>query len=320
MSARVHGGTDRESVPVYDFSTNSNACGPCPQALYEVLRAQRTRYPDHTMAAVREALADLHSVVPERIVISASASEFIFRFTSWAARSGCRTFTVPRHAYGDYGHAARAWRLSPSSSGDIVWCCDPSSPLGHDDADVAQSVARGTLVVLDRAYEPLRLSGECLHSPATLGAVWQLWTPNKALGLTGVRGAYAISPIGADARVRELEELAPSWPLGADGEAMLLAWATPPVQDWVAGTHATLGAWKRRQSEVCAALGWTLHPSEANYFTAQVPGGSASLAGLRRNGIKLRDATSFGLPSHARLAVRSPDAQEALARAWKAVA
>ena len=29
--------------------------------------------------------------------------------------------------------------------------------------------------------------------------VWQLWTPNKALGLTGVRAAYAITPRGIGA-------------------------------------------------------------------------------------------------------------------------
>ena len=28
-----HGGTDHQGVPAWDFSTNSNACGPCPQAL-----------------------------------------------------------------------------------------------------------------------------------------------------------------------------------------------------------------------------------------------------------------------------------------------
>jgi histidinol-phosphate aminotransferase len=40
------------------------------------------------------------------------------------------------------------------------------------------------------------------------------------------------------------------------------------------------------------------------------------LARLREQGIKLRDATSFGLPGHVRLGVLSPEAQDALHNAW----
>ena len=34
-----HGGPDAGGVPVHDFSTNSNACGPCPEVLCAVQRA-----------------------------------------------------------------------------------------------------------------------------------------------------------------------------------------------------------------------------------------------------------------------------------------
>jgi histidinol-phosphate aminotransferase len=46
--------------------------------------------------------------------------------------------------------------------------------------------------VLDCAYRPLWLEDE--PPERNLDAVWQLWTPNKALGMTGVRAAYAIAP------------------------------------------------------------------------------------------------------------------------------
>ena len=41
----------------------------------------------------------------------------------------------------------------------------------------------------------------------------------------------------------------------------------------------------------------------------------ALLAMLRQQGIKLRDATSFGLPGWFRLGVRPPESQQALWRA-----
>jgi histidinol-phosphate aminotransferase len=82
--------------------------------------------------------------------------------------------------------------------------------------------------------EPLRLSGAPALSEAQQQTLWQLWTPNKALGLTGVRAAYAIAPLGADAAVAQLESLAPSWPVGAHGVAPLQAWTRPDVQAWLA--------------------------------------------------------------------------------------
>ena len=58
-----------------------------------------------------------------------------------------------------------------------------------------------------------------------------------------------------------------------------------------------------------------VRPSEANYFCARAPR-PLQLTRLRQaHGVKLRDATSFGLPGWVRLGVRPPPSQDALARA-----
>jgi len=46
-----HGGPDSLGVVLHDFSTNANACGPCPQALATIATADSARYPDplHTV-------------------------------------------------------------------------------------------------------------------------------------------------------------------------------------------------------------------------------------------------------------------------------
>jgi histidinol-phosphate aminotransferase len=59
------------------------------------------------------------------------------------------------------------------------------------------------------------------------------------------------------------------------------------------------------------ALGWNCLPSEANFFCAVAPA-AMDMAALRLAGIKLRDATSLGLPGHVRLGVLPPEAQNAL--------
>ncbi|MBU0590193.1 MAG: aminotransferase class I/II-fold pyridoxal phosphate-dependent enzyme [Gammaproteobacteria bacterium] len=320
---RVHGGPDSEGVPLYDFSTNSNACGPCPGALSVVEQAEASRYPDASYTVLRAQLATWHGVAPQRVLLAGSASEFIFRITAWVSQQGGKEVWLPPHSYGDYAEAAQACGLVQTPqrhSAQLLWCCDPSSPLGAPQADLGELAASGQVCVLDRAYEPLRLSGALALSEEGLQQVWQLWSPNKALGMTGVRAAYVIAPLGADDAVAALERLCPSWPIGAHGVALLEAWVQPAVQDWLAQSRVTLREWKSRQLAMCESLGWRCLPSTANFFCVHpgIQGESLlrALGQLRAQGIKLRDTSSFGLPGHLRLSVLPPFAQEALRVAW----
>ena len=325
QAQRTHGGPDCLGVPLHDFSTNSNACAPCPAAKAAVRQADASQYPDASYTALRRQLADFHEVDARRVVLAASASEFIFRITALTAQTAGEGGAVwlPPHSYGDYAQAARAHRLAVATNPDaaqLLWACEPSSPLGRPQAglgDVVSHAAARAAVVLDRAYEPLRLSGAPTLRPAQLQSVWQLWTPNKALGLTGVRAAYAIAPQGAEDAVFALDQLSPSWPVGAHGVALLQAWTRADVQAWLADSLATLRDWKARQIALCESLGWTCLSSDANFFCARPawPEGLSlpeALARLRTHGIKLRDTASFGLPGWVRVSVQPPLAQDAL--------
>ena len=348
---RLHGGTDALGVPRHDFSTNSNACGPCPAALTAVRQADSGPYPDAGYSDLRRQLAAFHGVDMPRIVLAASASEFIFRITAVAAqavqteRGGQANPAVwlPQHSYGDYAQAAKAHRLALASdpaSAQLLWACEPSSPLGVAQSGLAEMVdahaqtgldaqidtlSASAMIVLDRAYEPLRLSGALSLTAAQLDAVWQLWTPNKALSLTGIRAAYAIAPLHAEATVAHLDQLCPSWPIGAYGVALLQAWTNTEAQAWLAASLNTLCNWGAQQIALCESLGWQCLPSDTNFFCARpalpaLPQGvtlEQALKQLRAQGIKLRDAASFGLPGQVRLSVQPPAAQDALAAAWQ---
>lgn len=434
-----HGGPDALGIPPHDFSTNANACGPCPPVLQTLQQAPVHTYPDPACTAVRQRLGRWHGVAAERIVIGASASELIFRLTAAMGLvgqgrqagagvpsahdplpvrtgplpAGARPLPppvvwVPRHAYGDYARAAQAHGLpvrvwdtvrdiprdatgsgsgSASCSLQLLWATEPSSPLGHTPEGLADAVharpshARQTVAlqgvpgdspplwVLDRAYAPLRLSGTDPFASTALDAVWQLFSPNKALGMTGVRGAWLVAPAAClnDAGslqaelLGHLQALAPSWPLGAHGEVMLMAWPEPAVQQWLARSLDTLRDWKAQLEEGLRRRDWTVLPSVSTFCCARPPRSAleaalsmmrpsdmptpanqvsdtrgpstpsrhtvrdarspgertqlALLAVLRQQGIKLRDATSFGLPGWFRLGVRPPESQQALWRA-----
>ncbi|MBC7719531.1 MAG: aminotransferase class I/II-fold pyridoxal phosphate-dependent enzyme [Chitinophagaceae bacterium] len=318
QTQRIHGGPDALGAVQFDFSTNSNACGPCPAALAAIQQADASQYPDASYSVLRGQLAAFHDVDVQRVVLAASASEFIFRITAMVARRGGRSVGLPPYSYGDYAHAAAAHGLEVVDAhvADLCWACEPSSPVGQEHAEwhSASSAVR----VLDRAYEPLRLSGAFAHA-GDLDKLWQLYSPNKALGLTGVRAAYAIAPLDAETDIETMNQLCPSWPIGAHGVAMLTAWTQADTQAWLAGTLATLRQWKIQQTALCESLGWTVLPSLANFFVCSIGDGlriESAMTQLRQHGIKLRDCTSFGLPSHVRISVQPPAAQSALHNAW----
>lgn len=324
--AMVHGGPDETGAAPHDFSTNGNAVGSCPAALAALREADAAHYPDPRYTALRAALADFHGVAVERIAIAASASEFIHRISAAVSQAGGGEVYLPAHSYGDYERSAQAWGLGvrrapkEADGAALRWCCEPSSPFGQPQPDIAQHAASDAVCVLDMAYEPLRLEGQPSHDAAQRDRLWQLWTPNKAMGLTGIRAAYAIAPANADEAgplLERLERLAPSWPLGTHGVALLTTWTSVEAQGWLARSLDILRDWKARQRAVCESLGWQVLPGDANFFGAQpdVPYPPRAAA-LRAEGIKLRDCASFGLPGHLRLGVLPPASQQALKAAW----
>ncbi|MES2718618.1 MAG: aminotransferase class I/II-fold pyridoxal phosphate-dependent enzyme [Pseudomonadota bacterium] len=318
MPDRVHGGAGPGSAVRWDFSSNGNATGPCPAALAAVQAADASRYPEASHLAVRQALAAHHGVAVDQVLVAASGSEFIQRISAVGARLAPGPVQVPAKAYGDYALAARAHGRRVLV--DVVdvpptlrWCAEPSSPLGRDAAPPAAPGACPT--VLDAAYAPLRLDGSGRWTAADRAAAISLHSPGKALGLLGVRAAYALLPqAGAvawdvPAWRQALLAAAPSWPLGAHGEALLLAWCQPAVQQWLQHSLHTLRAWRARQRGALAARGVVLVDSVVPFFCARL---ALAPAALQQQGVAVRDAGSFGLPGWVRLNALPPAAQAAL--------
>jgi histidinol-phosphate aminotransferase len=308
-----HGGPDDGPAASFDFSTNASPLGPPPALLAAVQAADRRAYPDPSYRALRRRLGDEDLVLP-----TAGGAEGIRRLTLAALLAGRRQVWVPQPGFGDYALAAQALGLvvmpyatpadiAPTAPA-LVWICEPCNPTG---ASVAAWPDLGEhLVIVDRAYEPLRLSGD---TPALPPGAWQLLCPNKALGLTGIRAGYAVAP-AADAVWRHALSLAPSWVLSAEGVAMLTHWLDDDTQAWLASARATLREWTAAQRALLADVDWLQQKSCTNFWLARPPRPDVALR-LRERGIRVRDASSFGLPGWVRVSAQPREAQQALQQA-----
>jgi histidinol-phosphate aminotransferase len=331
----VHGGPDSGPPIAVDFSTNAHPMGPNPWLDEYIRAADRSRYPDPTYTGLREALGEFHGVASERVVIGASSSELIWRLTRAWSVIGRAAVVTSHRTFGEYLRAAQAIGLPVRSAArgktepHLLWCCNPDNPSGEiRDEAIARTLKRlqatrgpRGVIVTDLAYWCFRqlLTG---RQTLRLDAPWsnevvQLWSPNKIHGLTGVRGAYLILPESCPLLTRsQLESLAPSWPLGGDGVALLTGLTQREARRFLDETGPKLREWKMLQDRRLVDAGWKPQASEMHFGLWQPPvpptAQPAWHARLRQSGIKVRDARSFGRPGWVRLVTRAPQQVEEL--------
>ena len=319
----VHGGTDSWPTPRYDFSTNANPLGPCPAVLSAVRRADVTRYPDPSYTQLRETLASFHGTTPDRIVVGAGASELILRLIrriDGAVQQLAPTFS-------EYARGARLARRrlisvrSPvvflraqKKHPGIGFICWPNNPTGDlwSLEFVAAAATAGPLVV-DMAYASLCGTSSLKAIELAAARAYRLYSPNKAFGLTGVRGAYLIAP-----RVdRYLADAAPSWVIGRDAVALLEASTKNSALAWLKQGLPRLKRWRVQLVDSLQQLGLPVRESPATFLLAKVGNATRIAAELRNHETRVRDCSSFGLAQWIRLSAQPPAAQKALLTALR---
>jgi histidinol-phosphate aminotransferase len=319
----LHGGTDAMPDPRYDFSSNANPLGPCPSVLAAVRGADVTRYPDPMYTELRATLAAHHGTTPDRIVVGAGASELILRLIL------CIGGTVQQLAptFSEYGRGARlagrrllssrspaAFMRSQAKCPGLGFICWPNNPTGDlwPAEFVSAAAGKGPLVV-DLAYAPLCDGPSAAVIEAAAAGAYRLYSPNKAFGLTGVRGAYVITP-----RIdRRIARAAPSWVIGRDAVAMLGAATETPAGAWLAQGKPEWLRWRARLARGLRQLGLAVRESPATFLLANVGDAARVSARLRRHEVRVRDCSSFGLREWIRLSAQPPAAQRALFAALK---
>jgi len=319
----VHGGTDSMPEPRYDFSSNANPLGPCPSVLTAVRSADVTRYPDPMYARLREILAAHHRTTPDRIVVGAGASELIVRLI----RHIDGTVQQLAPTFSEYARGARladrrlisarspgAFLRAQSTHPGVGFICWPNNPTGDLwSADFVSAASKAGPLVVDLAYAPLCDPHHAAAIEAAAVAAYRLYSPNKAFGLTGVRGAYLITP-RAD---QHLANLAPSWVIGRDAVALLESATELRARLWLERGMPQLKRWRARLARSLEQLGLSVRESPATFLLAKVGNATHVSAHLRRHDVRVRDGSSFGLRQWIRLSAQPLGAQKALLAALK---
>jgi len=330
----------------HKLSSNENPLGPSPAAREAFLTAATSleRYPDGGATELREAIAALYGLAPERIICGNGSDEILAMVANAYLGPGDEAiFTA--HAFLVYRIVTLAAGATPvvveepdlaaevdrilaavTERTRVVFLANPNNPTGSytpvtEVKRLRESLPGNVLLVLDAAYaEYVRRNDyeSGIELVATRGDTIMTRTFSKIHGLAALRLGWAYAPaavIDALHRVRG--------PFNVNAPA--IAAGTAAIKDRAhverAVDHNT--RWLGELPPRLEDLGFRVPPSVGNFILvdfAPVAGADAAAADdfLGERGVIMRRMTGYGLPQMLRMTIGDDEANEAALEALAA--
>jgi len=317
---------------VVKLASNENPIGTSP-TVAETIRNHADKahlYPDDSMFALKDALAQKFGVQEENIIIGAGSDqvlEFISRallnetesvlmsavtfamYEIYAKQMGAKIYRTAsyEHRYDEFMEAYRMYHPK------IIYICTPNNPTGdatpkEEVLRIIEAVDRDTLVVVDGAYmEYAAAKDEAMAiTPADLIGyehVIYLGTFSKAYGLGGMRVGYGIANTEI---IAQLYKMRPPFNITTLSLAAAIAAAKDDafVQESIAMHQEQI----KRYEVFAKENGFTYIESYTNFITYLFPETMDSTAisdALLQRGVIIRNLASYGMNA-VRITVGTP--------------
>lgn len=322
-----------------EVGSNENLLGPAPSALAALADPGLAawRYPDPRGSGLRAALARLHGLDAEAIVLGNGSHELLMRiaqafapagspvvfarhafavFAIAAAAAGARAVAVPclpaDHPVMPLGHDPEALAAACDADTRVLYLANPNNPTGtwFEPAALARllaAVPASTLVVVDEAYQeyqPDAAARSALRLLARHRNLLVTRTFSKAYGLAGLRVGWAA---GDPAAIAVLERVRESFNVNALAQAA----ATAALEDdgHIAAERAAADAARPLLERALAGLGVGVLPSRCNFLLADF-GTAARAAAVERalgaDAVVVRPMAGYGLGHCLRISLPPP--------------
>lgn len=318
---------------VIKLASNENPLGASPLAREAINRhaASAFRYPQGGNPRLAQALATLHNVTPEQILIGNGSDEIIdlllrmfcgaehnivcFQpcFSIYPIQASINGVEARRQPLGeDFTFDFESLLSLADDKTRLIFITTPDNPSGYcPPADSVRALAQAmlqktpdALLVIDEAYMDFAPEEErqslLAGGNAPANAVF-LRTFSKSYGLAGLRIGYAVAPAPIAAAF---------WKTRLPFSLNILAEeAALAALDDTAFRTATLETVRRGREELSSALkdlGCKVWPSHANFIMFELPSGFDArecFESLLEKGIIIRPLASYGLADKLRVSI-----------------
>ena len=275
------------------LGANESVFGPSPKAIaaMQAEAAQTWKYGDPTSFDLRNAIADLHGVGPENIMVGEGIDTLLGVLVRLFVAQGDAVVTsdgaYPTFNYhvagfggilhkvpytGDFEDPARLIAKAKETSAKLVYIANPDNPMGtvHTPEAIEKMVTEvpdGCLMVLDEAYADFLDEAQIPRIRAENAKVIRFRTFSKAHGLAGARVGYAL---GSAEIINAFNKVRNHFGMARISQAGALA----AVQDraWLAHVKSEVAAARDRIAKIAAENGLEVVPSATNFVAVDCGG------------------------------------------------
>lgn len=320
-----------------ELGSNENPYGPSPAAtavIREQLHAVH-RYPDPSGAALKRALASVHGVDVDRILLGNGSHELLMQLAQVFAgpgddvvysRYGFAVFALATRASGAQARIAEAFgpggaiplghdlnaiadAITPATR--LVFLANPNNPTGtwFGRADLQRFLVRirsDVIVVVDEAYAEMADTDADTDARPLLRDHPNLVvtrTFSKAYALAGLRLGYLLAAPGLVAVMERIRE-------SFNVNALALAAGEAALAD-TAHLRRSCERNAVERAELAGQLqarGLRVLPSQANFLLVHFGAKTAAIeALLLAQGVVLRPMSGYGLPGYSRITIGTRD-------------
>ncbi len=316
------------------LASNENPLGPSPRALQAIRDSLELShlYPDGAGLALRQAIAKLHGLTPDHVVLGCGSNEIIeFCYHAYTLPGQGRVL-ASAYAFAVYGLMARLFGIPFEEVPDrdfhhdlagfsaridsdvrLVFIASPNNPTGTriSNAELTAFVEKfpaGPLLILDEAYYEF-----LPEPPPTIQWVKEgrplvvLRTFSKVQGLAALRIGYGLAHPSIAAVLQKSRQ-----PFNTSTPAQVAALAGLADTEHVKKTVALTDAGRDRLHSFLKKLNLRFIPGTANFVMVEVGDGDAVFRGLQKEGIIVRPLRSYRLPTWIRISIGTPEQMERL--------
>ncbi len=328
-------------VDILNLNMNESALPPSPAAIDAgVMAMQRGHlYSDSGWTGLRAAIADVHGLDADRMLVGAGSMELLGATIAAFAGPGDQVLST-EYAYAYFREASKAaqadyvtvpepaMRVSVDRVLDavtpatrIVLICNPGNPtgtrIGRDDiVRLRENLPGGVLLVVDEAYaEFADHLGEQMFDLVNRGDAVVTRTFSKAYALAGMRVGWGLFPPAVAEQVRKLIV-----PGSVSTTSQAAATAAVRDQDYKERICTETSARRDRFAADLRGLGLAVTESHTNFVLIDFSGADRAAradAFLRNRGIVFRPMGFYGLPQCLRATIGSKDDMAKTAQALR---
>jgi len=344
----IHGGDiwnrRKPASQIIDFSSNVNPLSISHKVINSIKKNlwRITLYPDTKYLLLRRTIAEYLDIDKENVVVGNGSTEIIYLFCEAFLNKGDKVL-IPRPTFGEYEIAAKrtgakvgffdldsAFKVAPDKinyNSKIVFICNPNNPT-------STLTPRRTIVeVLNRAKEqdvlvlvdesfiefiPKPKDNTVVSLVREYPNLFVIRSFTKFFGLTGLRVGYGM---GSKEIVDLLNRIKPPWSVNCLAE--VAAVAALHDKGLIKIRHVIAEERRFLFENLGKIKGFRPVKPDANFILVDVSSSRLSALDIKQKllqwNILIRECSSFGLPDHLRIAIRSRKENEELVRSLRKI-